>query len=159
MTQTREKDIVIDTNIFCHADNRVVRFHASSKSFLFRLSKSDTLLCIDEGFDPDEAKNRSFIASEYYNNLKWNSFGYSILLKIINNKLYKLILKSQYKRHKRKARQYLRNKTDRIFLCVTLESNRRLMISNDFIDFQISKRKRLKKDLEVIILASNQTTS
>lgn len=158
MTQTNEKDIVVDTNIFCHANNTGVNFHASAKRFLLRLSNSDTLLCIDEGFDPDEARNRSHIGSEYYNNLRHGSFAYSILLQIIRDKLVKLILKSQYTKHKSKVKRYVRNKTDRIFLCVTLVSNSGVLISNDFNDFQTSKRKFLKQILKVKIFSSEEAS-
>jgi len=51
----------------------------------------------------------------------------------------------------------IRDKTDRMFLCVTLESDSKLFISNDFEDFQAGKRTDIKSEFGVDVKTTSET--
>lgn len=70
------EDLVIDTNVLMHANNSKEERQEDTIKFLKKLLASDTFICVDEGFDPDEAKNKSKIIGEYYQYLAVGSFGH-----------------------------------------------------------------------------------
>jgi len=73
-------DVVIDTNVLVHADNPMEARSAASRSLLQGLLGVNTVLCVDEGYDPDEPRNRSRIGSEYRQNLRFGSLGLAVLV-------------------------------------------------------------------------------
>ena len=66
-------DLVVDTNVLLHSQNPGERRFADSLRFLQTLLACESMLCVDEGFDPDPARNRSMIAAEYLQNLQFGS--------------------------------------------------------------------------------------
>jgi len=154
---TNINDIVVDTNVFMHANNDKIKFCKSSKEFIGYLSNCNILLCLDDGFDPVQSKNQSHIAHEYFTHIRHGEFAYGILLKILSSKNYKIIKKSQYKKYKKLVNQCIRNTFDRIFICIAIVSDSKLFISNDFEDLDLQKRKYLEKSIKNLrILSSAQ---
>src|SRR6266849_4956196 len=72
-------DIVIDTNVLCHADNPVEPRCAASRSLMSRLLDVPTQLCVDKGFALDRARNRSHICAEYLDMVVPGSVPYAVL--------------------------------------------------------------------------------
>ena len=73
-------DIVIDTNVFLHAENEQEVRRESCQSLVALLREGNTLLCVDDGFNLlEESKNRSQIGREYIEHLRVGSVGYEIV--------------------------------------------------------------------------------
>jgi predicted nucleic acid-binding protein len=151
------REIVVDTNIFEHSNNEGIWYCATARKFLEVLAESDIEFCMDEGCDVDTSKNKSQIFNEYFERLRNGSFGYGILLKILRRNFNKPIARSQYVKHKKKFEKIVRDKIDRIFLSVAFVSCSKVLMSNDFIDFQRDKRKYIKKKFNLNILSSDQS--
>jgi hypothetical protein len=62
-------DVVLDTNLLMHSDDERQSHHEDCRNLLWELRDSTTLLCVDEGFDLDQAKNKSLIGGEYFDRL------------------------------------------------------------------------------------------
>jgi hypothetical protein len=59
----------------------------------------------------------------------------------------------------KKIDQMLRNKKDRTYLCVALNSNEKKLVSHDFTDFQVAKRRTIGKELGVDVLVATECHS
>jgi hypothetical protein len=149
-------DIIIDTNVFEHTSNPKVKYYHSSNCVLKKICESPTLLCLDEGYDPIEALNRSWISREYIERLRRVSSGYTYLLLILNQKKYKIIERSKYRRHMKTIGRKISDQTDRHFICVAFESTGKIFISNDYQDFPLTIRKECKNKHMVNILNSTE---
>jgi len=154
--KSKKQDIVVDTNVFVHTNDENNRFCVSAQKILKKLIGSKTLFCIDEGFDDDESKNKSFIGYEYHTYIRFGTYAYGMFLKLLNDDLVREIPKRSYVQNKRRAGQYISDSIDKIFLSVTLVSDSKKLISNDFQDFNRRKRIELKRRLKVDILSSDE---
>lgn len=148
------KDIVVDTNIFIHANNNAIKSCESCIAFLNRLLNSNVFLAIDDEFNIDESKNTSRISYEYFKYIRHGSLSYAILLSIIKSNRIKQILESEYNCHKKLFNKIVRNKDDIIFLSVSLCTEDKIFITNDFEDFNSGKRKLWEKDMDLKLLSS-----
>ena len=72
-------DVTIDTNVFLHSENENEQRCLASKGFLQGVIDGTTLLCIDEGFDTDESKNRSIIGGEYFQHLRFVDNAFALI--------------------------------------------------------------------------------
>jgi len=153
---TKVKDVVVDTNVFLHANDSNQKYYSSAKTFLGNLQNSTWLLCVDEILDLNGSRNKSFIGQEYIDYIRFGSTSYIILYSIIKNSHIKSISKKEIAKYKQKACQCVRDKTDRIFLCVAAASDSKTLISNDFEDFQVRKRTDIKRKWNVEIKASSK---
>jgi len=142
-------DVVIDTNVMIHADNPNDKFYHDSNNLLEILLEGDIKLCVDEGFDIDESKNRSRIACEYYEHLRFGSLGYAVLQNLSITMRIKFIDLKVDLNAKRKIIRLIRNKRDRTFLIVAFNSISRIFVSHDFEDFSIKKRDKIRSDFGV----------
>jgi hypothetical protein len=62
-------DVVIDTNVWAHADNPNEGRQADALDFVTALLNATTSLCVDEGFSLIESDNRSKVGNEYLTHL------------------------------------------------------------------------------------------
>src|ERR1700723_3316923 len=62
-------DVVLDTNLLMHADDKRQDHREECMRLLVDLESGKTSLCVDEGFDIDESKNKSLIGGEYFERL------------------------------------------------------------------------------------------
>lgn len=150
----RIRDVVVDTNVFVHANDSNQRYNSSAAAFLRNLQDSRCLLCVDEILDLSGSGNKSFIGQEYIDHIRFGSFSYIVLYSIIQNNLIKSIPRKEIAKHKQKVCKWIRNKTDRIFLCVSVVSDSKTLVSNDFVDFQVRKRADIRKKWGVEIKSS-----
>ena len=147
-------DIVIDTNVLMHAGNPDQDYFEDAVSFLTTLQKKSILLCVDEGFDLDEAKNRSLIGGEYLTHLRFGSAGYNVIAVLAASRRIKECSKRVEARTRKKIDQLIRNPRDKTFVRVTCNSVSKILISHDNEDFPVSKRKLLKREIEVQIFTA-----
>ena len=80
-----EIDVVVDTNIWLHANNPTVDTFAAALEFVRTLLRSSTVLCFDTGVSLTEACNRSRILSEYLAQIKGSGVGKKILEELLQS--------------------------------------------------------------------------
>ena len=149
-------EIVIDTNVLMHAENPTENFMKDSIDFLSKLIDSNIKICVDEGFDATESKNKSKIYSEYLNNLNYGSFGSTAITllaqtdrilekpKKVSNNIGQLINRCVY------------DKEDRIFTKIAVQSVCKILVSHDHKHFPENVRKCLKKRIDLDIINADQ---
>jgi predicted nucleic acid-binding protein len=150
------KDLVIDTNVLLHAQNPNERRCAAARTLLRKLLKSSTKLCIDDGFSIKPANNRSMIGGEYLDKLMHGSIGYAVLVELLRVSRVRQVPRRPGNKEAKKINQLIRTRRDRTFVGVTCNSDERVLVSHDFRDFQISKRRLLRKSLNVHIVEAEE---
>lgn len=148
------KDIVIDTNVLVDANNPKVTRFKDSFTFLNRLISAgvNTDLKVDPGFSQNEGANRSRIVSEYRKHISYGSVAEAVLAKLFGSGRVKGVSSMPKHNIKRKVNQIIRNKTDRIFLCVSIATCENILVSHDYVDFQNKKRNFIKKTFSVDVI-------
>lgn len=142
-------DLVVDTNVFLHSTDTRQQLCAPAKQFLAKLLAGATFLCIDEGFDMDESKNRSVIGSEYFDKLRFVDAAFAIITALGGKGRILKLPKAVDPRAGKKIRQLVRNKTDRTFLKVSYNSQCRTFVSHDFEDLPAAKRVVIAREIGV----------
>jgi len=157
------REIIIDTNIFLHANNPCNKCFESSEEFLnFVLENCNIKICVDIG-----KSDGSQILQEYLDhiNLQAPGRGSFILSHILASKRY--VGKNKHPQYENSKRRNDRKKkiietnisnheqVDRIFLGVTCNSRDKIFISDDFSDFHKRKRSILRAKLDIDIFCSN----
>lgn len=152
-------DIVIDTNVFVHSDNPHIHFNNSAKETLQRVIDENIKICVDDIFDIRECENTSRIGSEYYRNLTPGTYGYTCLLQILIKQNIKQIIKKEFNREKRELGQLVSNRTDIVFVIVTIGSDCKTLVSNDYQDFNRNNRNIIKRRFDINIKDSDDFNS
>lgn len=154
-------DIVIDTNVFVHANNPDdAERQKQSLTFLEAMRASATCLCVDEGFDYlNEAQNRSRIASEYLQHVRAGMYGQYLLQLLAASGRIAIVAARVPKQVSRKIRQKIPNRGDCMFVRVAHNSQGRALVSHDESDFPKHIRKVLKEELGVACVKARAATS
>jgi predicted nucleic acid-binding protein len=145
-------DVVIDTCTLAHANNPESGYQDHSIELINKLFLNNTLITVDEGVGLDETSNRSYIGLEYLENLTPGMLGYSFLQFMANNQRFEFVSSKIPNSTKSYIEQIIRNKKDRMFLRVTLNSQEKTLISHDYEDYQESKRVRFRREIEISIV-------
>lgn len=147
------RDVVVDTNVLWHAENSGVAYYDESRRFLKRLETSTTIWRLDEGWDLNEAKNRSRLLSEYLSKLSWGDLGLSVLAFLARNERVKSSPRCN-EQHRRVIRRWVRDTTDQHFVRVACESEEQLFVSHDERSIPQKSRRELQANLGVEIVAA-----
>lgn len=152
-------DIVVDTNVFVHANNPDdANRQRNSLMFLQTLEAATTSLCVDEGFDfVNEAQNRSHIAREYLKHIRAGMFGHYLLAKLATTARIVIVSRTVPAWVKTKIKR-MPNKTDQTFVRVTFNSQSKEMTSHDFDDFPPRVRRTLRDDIGVNVRSADHST-
>jgi|WetSurMetagenome_2_1015567.scaffolds.fasta_scaffold307779_2 hypothetical protein len=149
--------IVIDTNIFEHANNKKIKQYYSSNNFLKQINIDGTTLCVDEGFSDKECENRSRIMSEYYSRLAPGTAGYNYLMQIVQNGKVMPILNSEILKYKRPLAKKIRDRIDLVFLCAAIICADKTLVTNDYCDFPQKMRDYIGAYYKVKLISSIET--
>jgi len=129
-------DIVVDTNVFLHANNASTAWYRESNEFLLMLlGWHDLVICVDEGWSDNEADNHSIIGSEYHNNIGADTLGYQILVALGVASRIKTVSKAVPNGIRQEIDKRMSNQRDKVFLKVAINSLRQRLVSHDFADF------------------------
>ena len=150
------EDIIVDTNVFMHADNEKEMRCAASRKFVESLLKCKALLCVDTGFSTVESENRSYIGQEYLTKLIFGGIGYSAVATLAMTQRVKFVEKKIDAQVSRKINQLVTDKTDRIFVRVAVNSTDSTVVSHDFQAFSDAARANLRKKISVTVLAADE---
>jgi hypothetical protein len=153
-------DIVLDTNVLVHADNpEEVRQHAS-RELLIELRDRETHLCVDEGFDLNESKNRSVIGCEYLKHLRFGMLGLAVVAHLASSLRVRQVSRSMPQGVARLIRQQgVPKGADRIFLYVAYNSQSKTLTCHDFNDVPPAVRARLRDKIGLRILDAEESVA
>lgn len=151
-------DLVVDTNVLCHAQNPAEERFQAAQELLSALLECATDICVDEGFDLDETKNRSFICSEYLRRLVPGSAGFHFLVFVATHKRVKQLPRRPEPRAKKFVERVIRKKPDRIFLGVACNTLSMTLVSHDLEDFDPAKRVAIRRELGVAVIEASECT-
>lgn len=150
-------DIVIDTNVLCHADNPVEPRCAASRSLMSRLLDVPTQLCVDRGFALDRARNRSHICAEYLDMVVPGSVPYAVLTHLFASGRVREVDRRPDHATAKKVMRMVAKARDRIFVGVAHNSSAKTLVSHDFQDFAAQKRHDIRKDIGVSIIEAHES--
>lgn len=108
-------DIVLDTNVLMHAENPEEPRMPMCCELVSQMTNCATHLCVDEGFDLDEAKNRSVIGSEYLKHLRFGMVGYELVKHLAVSQRVKQKSRNVPQNVSRHIVQQVRKGPDRIY--------------------------------------------
>jgi hypothetical protein len=149
-------DVVLDTNVLMHADDKRQSHQPDAHKLLEDLLGNSTALCVDEGFDMDAAKNKSLIGGEYFERLTATHTAMGVLAHLAATGRVKFVSRTVPVPVKKGIQQCVRNSRDRTFLAVAHNSTEHVLCSHDYEDMQSAKRKHLKSctGVEVVLVAA-----
>ena len=147
-------DLVIDTNVLLHGSNPSEARFRDTTRFLIALLGSLAVLCIDQGFSTNLARNRSQIGAEYLTHLRAGTLGFTIVQQLASHGRIKEVSRIVGQREAKIIRLTVRDKTDRIFIRVTVNSVEQILVSHDFEHFDDGTSRTLWRGLGIRILDS-----
>ena len=148
--------IVIDTCTLKHADDPKSKYFEYSLEFIAKMNNNSINCTVDTGFSLDETRNASYIGFEYIKHLQPGSLGYELIVYLAINGRIDFVSNQPLNNIKNFIEQHIRNKKDRMFLRVAFNSADKLLVSHDFTDYQIKKRKFIKREIKVLIITAEE---
>jgi hypothetical protein len=145
-------DVVVDTNVLMHADDPRQSHQEDAQALLKGLNLGLVSLCVDEGFNVDEAQNKSLIGGEYFERLSHTHTAMAVLAHLFSTGGIVFVSRAVPRATRNAIQQCVRNKRDRTFLCVAHNSADQVLCSEDLIDMQRRKRQSLRRSTGVEIL-------
>lgn len=149
-------DVVLDTCTLMHANNNECEYQEHSIELINNLLNNSLLVTVDEGFDLNEAVNRSYIGLEYNKHLTQGTLGFALISTLAANGRFNFVTNRVNRAVKNYIEQRIVNKKDRMFLRVTYNSEYKQLISHDFEDYQVGKRRDIRRDLNVSIITAEE---
>lgn len=149
--------VVVDTNIFVHANDENVHCHDACINVLTHLLHSDDdYINVDINFDfTQEARNNSPIGEEYWEHIPNGGIGEAMILQAIEDERIEFLDEPHWHIDKKIRVNYPKMKIpDRFFLKITYKSVNKILISEDFEDFSMKRRGEIKGLLGVRVLQS-----
>ena len=151
-------DVVVDTNVFLHAQNpSEIRFDAA-RTFLTSLLAADTMLCVDGVFDLS-APHLSLICHEYLSHIPPTGPGYAILVRLLQTDRVQMNVSTKVLPSSRRRVVSLipHDPRDRTFVFVASNSQERILVSHDWVDYTEYVRREIEKLLGVVIEEASET--
>lgn len=145
-------DIVLDTNILVHAHNPEELRHDDCRTLVQEMTTCKTHLCVDEGFDLNEANNRSVIGSEYLKHLGHGTVGHALIIRLASSLRVKYVSARVPQNVSRKIMQQVPKGPDRTFLKVAFNSQDKTLACHDFGDIPDGVRTRLRESFGLQIV-------
>jgi predicted nucleic acid-binding protein len=124
-------DIVVDTDVFAHAENPTVDTYDDSREFIETLRGVQTSLCFDNVFNTDTAKNKSQIASEYFERLPAGSIALVLIAECAAADRISVVGRKVRPEQARAIRELVRDKSDHKFIRTAINSQEKLVVSHD----------------------------
>jgi hypothetical protein len=129
-------DVVVDTDVLAHADNRENANQQASRHFIHRLRATNTVLCVDEGFDIEEARNRSAIASEYFERLPPGGLGLVLVYECAVARRIRTVSTGVSQTTNRIINRLVWDKSDRKFVKVAVNSDEQVLVTDNTSDLE-----------------------
>jgi hypothetical protein len=151
-------DIVVDTNVWVHAQLPSEARFESSVLFVTALRDAETVVCIDPEFDFTGAANTSLMGDEYIKHVRATGAGYAVLQFLFANARFVSVSRNVSTRERKIVMELVpRKPRDRTFVKVAYNSTERHLVAHDWQDFRQSVRDELESRLGVIVCEAQQS--
>lgn len=140
-------DIVVDTNVLKHAENPQSKKQKEAGELIRYLYENSVDINADTGL---------MILNEYEAYLHPNSVGFEFVAAMIRAGRLKLLSNSVRLEDRRWIGRNVADTCDRAFLRVACISVEQLLVSHDFQDFPVRKRRQIKTRLGVGIKTAEE---
>ena len=153
-------DIVIDTNVLLHTNNKENKYYLSANETLKLVIQRDLSLCVDVFFSLT-GSNTSIIGTEYIQHIRTGTIAYAFLLdRLVKGKYVQVNIK-KYKNVKLGLTKMIKkgeikNRHDLAFVIVAYGSHDKMLVSNDYDDFNKENRKYISQTFQVSIIDSDE---
>ncbi|WP_148639668.1 hypothetical protein [Brachybacterium sp. SW0106-09] len=147
-------DLVIDTNILVHASNGNETYYQSSIQIIEWLRDSDVSIVLDDTGKAKPNPNTSVLYSEYRRHLTPSTLGWIFVSHLMRTGRASFVARPSQAAKKSIEKILPRNKQDRAVLGAAHGSIDKLLLTNDWDDFDQAARKACRKDLQVSVLDS-----
>jgi predicted nucleic acid-binding protein len=151
-------DIVLDTNVLVHAKNRNSPFNDHSNALLEALRSGSTVWLMDEGFDIDEATNKSRIYSEYRSKLVASDVGLATLATLARTGRVRMVPACS-REHRDLIRRWIKDAADRYFVRTACESTEKTFVTHDDRSMPQRSRNALKEKLRIVFVDAAEAHS
>src|SRR4051812_34533316 len=105
-----------------HADDARQAHQLEAQALLQDLLEGEAMLCVDDGFDIDESKNRSLIGGEYAERLTAAHTATAVIAALFSKGKVRFVSRTTPVPVKKTLEQTVRKKRDRTFLAVAYNS-------------------------------------
>lgn len=154
------KDVVVDTNVFVHAQERSSPHFLGAARFVAALMGANTDLCLDRDFEFDDStRPGSLIGAEYLKHLLPQSYGYTALAVMLAAGRFKAVGTKVPQRARQWSDQQIGKKRDRTFFRVAVMSEDKTLVSHDETDFSPRIRRGASKAFSVDICLAETALS
>lgn len=138
-------DVVVDTNVWAHADNPNESRQAASISFLQSIGDSGTKICVDQDFSLIESENRSKIGSEYLEQLSACPFAAAMLASLARAGRFLVVSTRVPNPVRARINRSVGDPSDRVFVKVAHNSHSGVLCSHDYKHLPRRCRAELRK--------------
>ncbi|HEX5152627.1 MAG TPA: hypothetical protein VFW07_14350 [Parafilimonas sp.] len=140
-------ELVIDTNIFIHAENENYEYQDDCILLLNTIIESDDIfVCIDEN---------GKIWNEYSLHIKPGMLANAMFLKLGTERL-KLLPRNIHAHINKKINQTGIKEADRIFVRIAYKTQDKILVSDEHEDFVNKIREIIKKEIGVDVIMANE---
>jgi hypothetical protein len=152
-------DIVVDTNIFSHAqmppDQQIF---LDAKAFVEALLECETQLCVDGILDPNSPES-SKIGWEYYTYVRPIGLGYTALVQLLATGRVRMGVSDDVGPVLRRFVVNLipNDSRDRTFVFVAFNTQDRIVVSHDKVDYTPRVRAAVQRRMDVTIEGATDT--
>jgi hypothetical protein len=151
-------DVVVDTNVWAHADNPNEPRQTDAIAFLTDLLGGTTEVCVDPGFSLVESENRSKIGSEYLAHLSALPFASATLATLSNSGRVSFVSTAVPDRVRRIINRVICDSSDRVFVKVAHNTNSGVLCSHDYTHMPPGARVRLRPFQVEVLSAAEALT-
>jgi hypothetical protein len=144
--------IVIDADVFMHSENPQALQQNDSKLLLSSLLVSTTKLCVDEGFELEESKNRSKIGCEYLTHVRHVSAAFAIIVKLGTSGRILKLSRTVDQNTGRVICRSVSDKSDRVYVRVAYNSASQVLASHDTTAYPTKAKGNIQQRIGVRVV-------
>lgn len=153
------EDVVIDTNVLVHASNGALPQFGSSFEVVNWMMNCTAILVLDDlgKLKPDPSTSRLYC--EYKQHVPRGSIGEQLLIRLLSSSRVKFVERPDRQISSRVRQICPRNKGDQAVLGAAAMSEDKVLVSNDWNDFDTAARDKAAKGLAVTCLDSDEAVA
>jgi hypothetical protein len=148
-------DVVVDTNIFGHAQNpELGAYFTEATSFLETLVQARTVICLDASVEEESSR----ALAEYQRVIVPTGLAAPVLSRLLVEGRYKELSGVVSPHVRTIVNRLVRKSMDKLFLCLAYESIDSVLVSHDHEDFPDDVRERADQQLGVQVVEAVECT-
>lgn len=139
-------DVVVDTNVFLHADDPSTPHQSAARELVVALVNGHIALCVDKkNANSGDGDYNSLILAEYAKHVRATMLAFPILQQLLAGRGAKFVPRAVPDGIRKQIRQAVPGNTrDRTFVQTAYNTESGVLASHDFTDFPLGVRAGLK---------------